>query len=86
MDVTKTKRLGNGHSIEIGKATWDNTEVSIRNRYPTSTGGFSPRSSSELPIDDVGELVTVVADEDIYPPKRLAELIKILAESIKRQT
>lgn len=86
MDVTKTKHLGNGHSIEIGKATWDNTEVSIRNRYPTSTGGFSPRSSSELPIDDVGELVTVVADEDLYPPKRLAELIKILAESIERQT
>jgi hypothetical protein len=86
VDVTKTKSPGNGHSIEIGKATWDNTEVSIRNRYPTSTGGFSPRSSSELPLDDVAELVTVVADEDLYDPKRLAELIELLAASIKRQT
>ena len=60
--------------------------LAFRNRYPTSTGGFSPRSSSELPLDDVAELVSVVADEDLYDPKLLAELIGLLAASIKRQT
>ncbi|MUP40133.1 hypothetical protein [Labilibaculum euxinus] len=53
MKVTKTIELGNGHKIEFGSATWDNKAISIRNRYPTSTGGFSPRSSSEIPIEDI---------------------------------
>ncbi len=86
MNVSKTKNLGGGHEIEIGQATWDNTQTSIRNRYPTSTGGFSPRSSSELPIDDIPELVTVAADEDLLKPNILAEMIIRISESIKRQT
>ena len=85
MDVTKTKSLGGGHSIEIGKATWDSEEISIRNRYPTSKGGFSPRSSSEIPLKDVVELITVIADEDLYDPKILAGIIENLSKSIIRQ-
>ncbi|RYX83148.1 hypothetical protein EON73_03980 [bacterium] len=53
MKVEKTVELGNGHKIEFGKATWDVRATSLRNRYPTATGGFSPRSSSEIPIEDV---------------------------------
>lgn len=53
MKVEKTIELGNGHKIEFGKATWNASATSLRNRYPTSKGGFSPRSSSEIPIEDV---------------------------------
>ena len=85
MQVTKTKDLGHGHKIELGKATWDGTQMSVRNRYPTSTGGFSPRSSSELPLDDVAEIVTVVAEEDLFSPSELVEMISTLSASLKRQ-
>lgn len=57
MNVKKEIDLGSGHKIEFGEATWDNTKVSIRNRYPTSSGGFSPRSSSEIPIEDIKFLI-----------------------------
>ncbi len=85
MQVTKTKDLGDGHKIEIGKATWDENQTSVRNRYPTSTGGFSPRSSSELPLDDVSEIVTMVAEEDLLSPSELADIISTLSASLKRQ-
>jgi hypothetical protein len=58
MHVKKVIDLGNDHKIEFGAATWDKNSVSVRNRYPTSTGGFSPRSSSEIPIEDVKIIVT----------------------------
>jgi len=57
MKVIKTIDQGAGHKIEFGEATWDATRTSIRNRYPTSSGGFSPRSSSEIPIEDIKILV-----------------------------
>lgn len=87
MDVTKSIDLGEGHKIEIEKATWDKTktQISIRNRYPTSTGGFSPRSSSELPLGDIKEITAVVAAEDLIAPKDLAEMIAALVASLSRQ-
>lgn len=85
MKVTKTKDLGNGHKIEIGKATWDEDKISVRNRYPTSTGGFSPRSSSEIPLNDVPKILSTVIDENLLSPKELADLICKMSESIKRQ-
>lgn len=57
MNVKKEIDLGSGHKIEFGEATWDNTKISVRNRYLTSTGGFSPRSSSEIPIEDIKLLI-----------------------------
>ena len=85
MKVTKTKDLGDGHKIEIGKATWDEEDTSIRNRYPTSTGGFSPHSSSEIPLHDVPEIVSMVIDEDLLSPKELCDLINGISKSIERQ-
>ncbi len=58
MNVRKTIELEDGHKIEFGDATWDEDVKSVRNRYPTSTGGFSPRSSSEIPIGDITIIVT----------------------------
>jgi hypothetical protein len=74
-----------GHSIEIGEATWDSTDISIRNRYETSTGGFSPRSSSEFPIHDLVPLATFAAKHDQLSAAQCAEMIIELAASIKRQ-
>ena len=77
MQITKSKDLSDGHLIEIGKATWDDTQTSVRNRYPTKTGGFSPRSSSEIPLGDIPEIVTVVAEEDLLSLKELAKSISL---------
>lgn len=85
MQVTKTIDLGNGHKIEIGKSTWDEDEISVRNRYPTNDGGFNVAASSELPLDDVVSIVSVVADEDLLSTSEVADLIVKLSESLKRR-
>ena len=87
MEVKKTKDLGDGHLIEIGIPTWDETktQTTVRNRYPTVTGGFSPRSSSELPLGDIKDITTVVAEADLLKPKDLAEMIAALSASLGRQ-
>jgi hypothetical protein len=88
MDVnrSKTRHLGDGHSIEVGGSTWDANETSIRNRYSTVKGGYNVAASSELPIEDTFLLVKTALEEDLYPPARLAELIGTISGSLKRQT
>lgn len=86
MEVRDTVDLGNGHLIEIGGATWDANSTSIRNRYPTSTGEFSPRSSSEIPLSDIEALVTTVGERDLLEVSSCARIIEILSASILRQT
>jgi hypothetical protein len=85
MEVQHQISLGGGHSVELGQATWDLTTRSIRNRYPTSTGGFSPRSSSEIPIDDIVDMTKFAAQHDELSAAQCADIIKALAESIERQ-
>lgn len=81
MNVKKTIDLGSGHKIEFGEASWDNSKISIRNRYPTSTGGFSPRSSSEIPINDL-KLLIVEAIKNGYITNN--DIKEILNEGIKK--
>lgn len=87
MKVTKTKNVATykGHKLEIGRATWNDKETSIRNRYPTKTGGFSPHSSSEIPLADVREIVLFAADQDSLKPKEIAEMIASLSASLSRK-
>lgn len=85
MDVTDEVDLGNGHKIEFGRSSWDPSAESIRNRYPTSSGGFSPHSSSELPIEDLAPLVMEAARRDKIDKKAAAQIIRELATSIERQ-
>lgn len=84
MQVSDKKDLGNGHFIEIGDATWNPNATSVRNRYPTATGGFSPRSSSEIPLGDLEPIISMVADHDLLPPDAAAKIIESLAASIRR--
>ena len=85
MRVESVVDLGDGHLIEFGRATWDDSAESIRNRYPTSTGGFSPRSSSEFPIEDLEHLIIEAARRDKLPVTVCAHAIAALAESVMRQ-
>jgi hypothetical protein len=85
MKVTKTKDLGGGHLIESGGATWDETETSIRDRYPTRNGGLNPHSSSEIPLGDVAELVVFAADEDLLGAKELAGILCAVSASLQRK-
>jgi len=83
MKVEKKIELGNGHSIEFGRATWDERSVSIRNRYPTSTGGFSPRSSSEIPIEDVKIIVMESVRNGYLPDSQLIEIAEVCIKGLK---
>ncbi len=86
MNVQHTSNLGGGHLIEIGESTWDpQNERSIRDRWPTTTGGFNPRSSSEVPIASLVPMLTFAAQHDELLAAECAEIIIVLADSIRRQ-
>nr|CAP47606.1 putative integron gene cassette protein [uncultured bacterium] len=86
MEVRRTIDLGDGHSIEVGTPTWDDsgTQTSIRSRYPTANGGFSPRSSSEIPLGDVRHIAIAAADDDLLSQQEIAEIMRALSESLLR--
>ncbi len=87
MIVTKSKQLDqNGHILELGKATWNDEDTSIRNRYPTKTGGFNPRSSSEIPLHDVIEIVKFVAEEQYFSSRDCIEIVKTMLWAAMGQT
>ena len=86
MNVQHTLNLGGGHLVELGESTWDpQNERSIRDRWPTSTGGFSPHSSSEVPIKSLLPMLTFAALHDELSAAECADIIIALANSIKRQ-
>ena len=74
-----------GRVFEFGEATWNPRQMSVRNRYPTRNGGFSPRSSSELPIGDLRRIIEAVAQEDILEPEDIAAMISALSDSLGRR-
>jgi hypothetical protein len=62
MEPVFTEAIDERHSIEIGWSTWNPEAVSIRNRYNQENGRFDPKSSSEIPIDDLPDLVRVALE------------------------
>lgn len=85
MLVHEKIELGVGHSIEFGGATWDGNEASVRNRYLTADGKFSPHSSSELSLDDLTILIVESAARDIFKIPSIARMLTALSASISRQ-
>lgn len=83
MKVEKVIELENGHKIEFGKATWNENATSIRNRYLTSNGGFSPRSSSEIPIEDVKILLKESVKNGYLPKSELIEIAETCLSALK---
>lgn len=86
MDVEHRCDLGDGHSIEIGNATWNSGDRSVRDRYPTITGGFNPRSSPEVPMNDLVPILKFVAKHDELSVSQCAEIIAALSASILRRS
>jgi len=86
MDVEERIEISDRHSIEWGTATWSDTAGSIRNRYDTESGRFSPRNSSELSFEDLERLVVESGKRDHISPDVAARMIEELAASISRQS
>lgn len=85
MNVRITKVLSPEHSLEFGDATYDNVSPVIRNRYDNANGVFSPRASSEVPLEDFVEMCRFAGEEDIFSTPELAVMLKYLSESLSRQ-
>ncbi len=85
MKVLFKTQITDLHSIEIGNATWDNNEISIRNRYDLPTGKFSPRGSSEIPILDIRKLVGYACTQNALSVDDLLSIIKHATESIEQK-
>jgi hypothetical protein len=86
MKVEHERDLGAGHRIEIGHSSWDNgADRSVRDRWPTVTGGFNPRSSSEVPMKSLVPMLEFVAEHDELSVVECAAIIVALAASIRRR-
>ncbi len=84
MKVERTIELGDGHKIEFGKATWNENAVSLKNSYPTSNGGFSPSSSSEIPIEDIKVIVKESVKNGYIPNPELIEIAELCIAALKQ--
>jgi hypothetical protein len=84
MEVEWTVDLGEGHRIEGGRPSWGGKTRSIRDRYPTRNGGFSPRSSSEIPMGDVELLVTCASQHGELSNIQRARIIRQLAADMTK--
>ena len=81
----KTKIISSLHRIEVGISTWSSKDRSIRNRYESKSGKFSPHGSSEIPLKDLRPIMEVAAKHDLLDVKTCASIIEILAKSVQRQ-
>jgi len=86
VNVIKTKDLGDGHLLEAGNATWDEMQISVRNRYPTRNGGFNPHSSSEIPLEDVAEIAVFSCDQDLLEQKQLVRILYAVSLALRRKS
>ena len=86
MIVQHSLDLGDGHLIEIGQSMDpEGDDRSVRDRWPTRTGGFSPHSSPEVAISSLVPMLTFAAQHDELTAAQCAEIIMGLAASIRRQ-
>lgn len=86
VDHSLTRVISPGHSIEVGGASWDPEETSIRCRYDLENGRFSPHNSSELPLPDLRPLLEVASDNDLLSIEDSAAIISALSTSILRRS
>lgn len=85
MRVTDSVEIDQGHSIEFGFSTWDDASTSVRDRYLTASGGFSPRSSSEIPLGAIPDIIIETVKRDLLSVEASARIIEALALSIARR-
>jgi hypothetical protein len=85
MNVTDKVQLSENHWIEFGHATWNPADLSVRDRWATRSGGFSPRSSSEIPLGSVPDIIIETAKRDLLDVPTTARIIEALVASIARR-
>ena len=82
MKVTERLDIENRHSIEWGNATWDNNDISVRNRYDTDDGRFNHSGSSELPWGDFNLMINESIKRNKFSKSEIAEILKSISEII----
>jgi hypothetical protein len=85
MNVQHSITISPGYTIEIGESSWDPADRSIRNRKTTAGGGFSPRSSSEVPSYDMANMVSAGADYDEFDDADAWTMINKLVAMLQRR-
>ena len=73
-----------GHYLEFGPASWNEDEVSVRDCYPTASGGFSLRCSSEVPVDDVALIAVETLKRDLMTRRAAEMLVKAANDFLLR--
>ena len=79
MQVLRTHRIDENHSIEFGWSTWNPEVLSIRNRFDRD-GHFDPRSSSEISLHDGLEMFVFIG-VTIQP--LFEDLVRLMTELIR---
>ena len=89
MIVDKTIRIDNENWIEFGQSSWDITERSVRRRKNNAMGKFSPRGSSEIPLDGHVTIATVfiecLRNDEICDQQTLIDIIDEIRLTAGRQ-
>jgi len=85
MNVLEVVMIDEMHTIEFGNSTWNPEEMSVRNRFSTNRGNFSPHSSSEISFGDLELIMVEIARRDFLPINCTARIIQVLADSISRR-
>ena len=86
MDIILQHELSHGHTVEIGAASWNPEDTSVRNRYTAAHAGLNPHCSSEVPVNDLVPMLQFVAQHNVLSIVQCAEIMESLAASIRRQT
>jgi hypothetical protein len=73
------------HSIEFKISSWDENEISIRNRYNQDNGRFDRSSSSELSFADLHRLTIETLKRDYFNEQECIELLKEIAATLDRK-
>jgi|GEM_PF-1001260 len=80
------------YRLEFGISTWTenqsskNQTESVRNRYDTEEGRFSPHGSSEIPLGDIPLIITECLKRDKIPLSDMLEILHEVSNSINRRT
>lgn len=65
VDERFTREGSNGVRFQAGIATWDTgdgSSLSVRRFVPNQLGRIDPHSSSEVPVEALGEMVDLIRD------------------------
>ncbi len=87
MNVKKTIPVDAEHSIELGGASWDNSEMAVRRRKDLN-GRFDVHSSSEISISghlNISDLLIECLKDDLISPSAMTSIFTEILNSTNRQ-